>query len=187
CGAEGVAAVELVHEIVEAIGEARAGQSLFSFRPRIRSLRNSDCRAVLAYLAISTPEQRTRLVAIWLRGQQSGPIGTEAIAQFASNNEERIRFAVAKAMHRMSGWSVLSEMRCDPSPRVRRLAKPRVARSFSDRLGDFSDSVEVVKTTMAKPAELFVSPHCDFQKRFTLRTGSMIRKVLERIRSLLAS
>ena len=183
-GADGVAAVELVNEILDSID---VGRGLFRYRTRIRALRHRSCRAVLSYLASHTEDGQTRLVSIWLRGQLSQPIGTEAIAAFATDSNERVRLAVAKAMHRMSGWSVLSELQRDSSIRVRRVAAPRNRRSFSDRLGSFSRSVDCIESNAQASSELYVSPDCEIQDPVTLRTDLMIRSVLERIRELLGT
>lgn len=183
-GADGVAAVRLVNEALEAIDR---GSGLWRFRTRIRGLRSRSCRAVLSYLASRTEDEQTRLVAIWLRGQLSQATGTEAIAAFATDSKERVRFAVAKAMHRMSGWSVLAELQRDHSERVRRVAAPRIRRSFTDRLGSFSQSVDIVESNAATPGELYVSPDCEIQDPVTLRSNIMIRSVLERIRELLGT
>ena len=183
-GADGVAAVELVNEILGAIDFERG---LFRYRMRIRELRNRSCRAVLSYLASHTEDEQTRLVAIWLRGQLSQAIGTEAIAAFATDRNERVRLAVAKAMHRMSGWSVLAELQRDSSIRVRRVAAPGNRRSFSDRLGSFSSSVDFIEAPARTTGELYVSPDCEIQDPVTLRTNLIIRSVLERIRELLGT
>ena len=176
-GADGVAAVELVNEILDSVD---VGCGLFRYRTRIRGLRNRSCRAVLSYLASHTEDEQTRLIAIWLRGQLSQPIGTEAIAAFATDSNERVRLAVAKAMHRMSGWSVLSELQRDSSTRVRRVAAPRNRRSFSR-------SVDCIESNAQASSELYVSPDCEIQDPVTLRTDLMIRSVLERIRELLGT
>ena len=182
--ADGVAAVKLLNAIVEA---SASGHSLFRFRPQLRTLRNSNCRALLCHVATITRDQKIRLIAIWLRSNCPGTIGIEAIARFSDAKEERIRVAVAKALQRMSGWSVLREMQHDPSPRVRFLAAPQISRPFNDRLDRFSHSVEPITSGSKQSRELYVSPDCELQNPITLRTRNMIRRVLERIRALVRS
>lgn len=181
----GVQAIKLAVTILWMTEHKR---SLFSLRRDLRAMRKSRCRAALTHLIEVTTNDRLRLIAIWMRGQCGGYLGTEVLAKLSVVDAEAVRLKVARAMQRMSGWSVLERMSvCDPSLRVRRLASSREPSEFHSRLRDYvnkSTSLPVVAKDTAPGRELYVATDFEFAKRMAPKSVEYIREVLDRIRFL---
>jgi len=83
---------------------------LFALRGEIRTVRKTQCKAVLTHLVNVTTNGKLRLIAIWLRGQCGGYLGKKAIAKLPSADSEAVRLKVAGALQRMSDWSTLKQI-----------------------------------------------------------------------------
>ena len=160
--------------------------SLFSLRSEIRAVRKTLCRAALTHLIEVTTNEQLRLIAIWLRGQCGGYLGTEVLAKYSTADAEAVRLKVAGAMHRMSGWSVLERMSAsDPSLRVRRRASPRSPREFRSSLRQYADSVmslPVAEKDHSLTAPIYIAKDFLFSPPRAPKSVELIRSVLERIR-----
>jgi len=184
-GAAGVRAIALAQAM---LALAEANHSLHSLRGEIRHVRRTHCRAALTHLIEMTPQTpRLRLIAIWLRGQCGGYLGTELLAKLSTDEDEAIRAKVAGALQRMSGWSVLEGMaRHDPSPRIRRIASQRMPCGFQSRLRRFTDHTPALPFKAAE-TPLYLSPRFEISRAAQPKSIEFIRHVLERIRALVRS
>lgn len=180
-GPSGVKALRLA---VEILTFTEANRSLLPLRTKIRAVRMTNCKAALTHLVEATPDPRLRRIAIWLRGQCGGYIGTEVLAQFAGDDDHRIRAAVAKSLQRMSAWTLLRDISCgDSSERVRRLASPRVSRDFSTRLHQYTERVLPIPIPPHNRF-LYLSPLLNLYNPIRIKSTELIRMFLERIREM---
>jgi hypothetical protein len=179
----GVFAIKLAVKILRLSEEHRP---LFSLKGEIRAVRQSLCRAALTHLISKTSDEKLRLIAIWLRGQCGGYLGIDVLAKFSKSESEVVRLKVARALHQMSGWSVLQQMASkDSSPRVRRLASPREPRRFHARLSEFVDRFSSYPDRVGglhPMRELYIARDFEIAPPKELKSGDFIRAVLERIR-----
>ena len=162
--------------------------SLFSLRSEIRAVRETLCKAALTHLIETTTNDQLLLIAIWLRGQCGGYLGTETLAKYSTADAEAVRLKVAGALHRMSGWGVLARMAaCDPSPRVRRRASSRAPREFDLSLRQYAKKVAAIP--FAERAHSLTTPMYLATVNFLSMSKApkpveYIRAILERIRRL---
>lgn len=177
---------QIIELAIEMLKHIEAKQPLMPLRSKIRTLRVKHCTAILAHLVEATTDHRLRLIAIWLRGQCGGHIGTQVLARFAGDKDERTRAAVAKALQRLNDWTVLRVMSTDDtSERVRRLASPRVYRAFGTRLHDYAQCVTPIPV-FRHERFLYLSPLLELQKHSRIKSAELIRRILERIRHLVS-
>ena len=182
---EGVVAIKLAVEIWRMTEQNRP---LFALRNDIRAVRKTLCKAALMHLIKVTKNEKLRLIAIWLRGQCGGYVGTEILAELSTADAEVVRLKVAGALQRMSGWGVLERMSAsDPSLRVRRLASSREPRTFHSRLREYVDKstlLPVVAKDTALVRDLYVATDFELTQPKAPKSVEFIRQVLERIRFL---
>ena len=179
-GNAGVKAIQLA---VELLHRRMSFQSLLPLRSEIRECELDNCKAALSHLIEMTPNHNLRIIALWLRGRCGGYVGSQAIAQIAKSEDEKIRYLAAKAMQSMGSWSTLAVMnKNDPSERVRRIAALRAPRNFKERLSSFSKNVESIPHS-SMHASLFWSSLIDLHNPVRTKSVEIIRRLLARIRN----
>jgi len=173
--------LELLAKIREARPDTPNHLWLLPYRDLVRSLTSG---AVFAYAAQQTRDPVVRCLAVWLRGRRGGRIGTAAIAGLYRGGDASLRKTVVRALQRMHAWAALRRMQaCEPDSRIRRLAKQKGPRAYSNRMSEFISHV----TPGPKPSDattFFEQEGLELGAALPPRSGSFFRAILDRIRRL---
>ncbi|MCC6508231.1 MAG: HEAT repeat domain-containing protein [Pirellulaceae bacterium] len=183
-GAAGVNTIERLIEIFDASSLAEKPTWLLARRDTIREIESLNCRSVLSLIADRTSDPKMRLLAVWLRGRCGGYIGTTILSRYTRSPSFQLRKETARALNRLSAWSVLAEVaESDSSERIRRIATPPLPKPHSRRLEDFSRNVQPIRVTL-KPPPIWISPEVRPSEGKRPKSVLLIRQILEHIHAL---
>ena len=189
--------LELLSSLVMAC-EANPGHyCLLPFRGQIRAMTARRCQAIWTMVALTSPDPRTRKLALWLRGRCGGSIGTSQLYQLALRGNFETQRDVARALQKMGAWAQVRELAKLPqlARRAPRFLKQPPTRNFNSRLDVYLEKIPKRPIPAQQGNESDLRP--DFVPA-TCRQGNMksvgkpakpawlIRLVLDRIRFLVS-
>lgn len=180
---DGAEVLAILTEIYNASVSCENACWALRMRHCIRRIELLDARSVLTLVIQKTPDDRVRVLAIWLRGRCGGHIGTSVVAKYAYSPNLRMQKEAVRALRRMSGWSQLRAIaNSATSSRIRTMATQRAGRPLDDRLSSVLTNIRPIPIPPRRN-EIWILP--GLRLSFTPpKAVEHIRRVLMRIKRL---
>ena len=138
--------------------------------------------------SLRSGDAEVQQLALWLLGRCESTRATAAVATYRNSFSRSWRKEAARALRRMQAWSELREMsQRELEPAIRAFARPRLDRSWSERLGRLTHHTTRKASSLAPGACL--SPAFEMNllpgPSRPLKSAEYIRAILWRIHNYL--